>query len=109
MVRGVSLAAFFALIGLSWLVFELTNVWPFNAGRIAALRAIFAVLATSATGLFLFGRWRWLPAALLIAAFVVTTALSNAAATVPYIFSTGAIVLLVALVSRKFEPPLNVR
>ncbi|HYZ47440.1 MAG TPA: hypothetical protein VE567_00950, partial [Sphingomonas sp.] len=97
------------LSGLSWLVFELTNVWSFNADSIPALRAIFAILVISAAGLFLFSRWRLLPAALLLAVFVVTTALSNAVVTVPYLVSAGAVVLLVGWVSRKFGPPLNVR
>lgn len=109
MVRWVSLAAFVALLGLSWLGFELTNVWPFNGNRVPALRAIFAVLGILAAGFFLFGRWRFLPAALLLTAFLVTTALSDAAVTVPYVVWTGAIVLLAAWVSRKFGPPLDVR
>jgi hypothetical protein len=39
MVRWVTFAAFVALIGLGWLVFELTNVQPVNADRIPATRA----------------------------------------------------------------------
>ena len=109
MVRWLSLAAFLILLGLAWLTFELTNAWPFNQQSIPALRAVFAFLVLAAVGLFLFSRWRLLPAASMLIAFAAAAVLSNAVATVAYLALAGAIVVLVAVVSRTFGPPLNVR
>lgn len=108
MVRCFSFAAFVVLISLSWLVFELTNVWPFNADKIVLLRTFFVFFALSATGAFLFARWRLLPAFLLVAAFATTTAVSNAVINLPSFASMGVLILLVAIVSRLFGHPLNV-
>ena len=99
MVRWLSLAAYAALVSLSWFIFELSHVWPFNADRIPALRTLFCVLTLSATGIFLFSRWRLLPAALLLLTFATAAVLSNAAATLSYAISVGILALLVAVVN----------
>ncbi|GGB73119.1 hypothetical protein [Blastomonas aquatica] len=108
MIRWFSLAAFGALLALGWVIFELANAWPINADKIPGLRAMFAVFSLLATGAFLFVRWRLLPAALLLTAFVLIAALSNAVLTIPYLASAAVVVLMVAVLSRLFGPPLNV-
>ena len=107
MVRWLSFAGFIALIAMGWLLFELTNIWPFNAEKILLLRAGFFGFAVLATGAFLFGRWRLLPAALTFGAFASTSAFSNATTNPAYVASAGVIVLLVALLSRLFGSPLK--
>ena len=109
MVRWASLAAFVILLGLSWLVFELMNIWPFNGDRIVTLRTLFGFFALLAAGTFLFGRDRVLPAVFLCCAFATTTAVSNAAITYQDIVLTGVLLLLVAAVSELFGRPLKVR
>lgn len=109
MVRWFSFAAFIALLAVGWVLFELTNVWPFNADQIPILRTLFVGFALLATGAFLFGRWRLLPAALTIGAFATTSALSNARANFQYIASAGLIVLIVGLLTLSFGIPLNGR
>ena len=107
MARWFSLAAFVVLLCLSWLIFELTNIWPFNGNRIVTLRALFGCFALLATGTFLFGRDRVLPAVFLFAAFASTTAISNAVITIQYVASICVLVLSAAAISRLFGSPLT--
>jgi len=109
MFRLVGTAAFIALIGISWLVVELTNIWPFNADRVFALRAVFAGFALAAVCSFILARSRLLPPMLLLAAFVATSAMSRAVLSAAFIMTAGAIVLLSGLLSRRSGPTLNVR
>lgn len=109
MTRALSIAAFVALTSLGWFFFELSNIWPFNADRVFALRTVFAVFALAAACSFLLVRWRLLPSILLLAAFVVTSAISNADFSAAYLMTAGVIVLLSGLVSLRYRPPLNVR
>jgi hypothetical protein len=109
MTRAFGIAAFAALTGLGWFFFELSNIWPFNADRVSALRAVFAIFALAAACSFLLARWRLLPPMFLLAAFVVTSALSKATFSVGYLVTAGVIVSLSALLSLLYRPPLNFR
>ena len=109
MARWLSLAGFVVLLGLSWLIFELTNIWPFNGDRIMTLRTLFGCFALLTAGTFLFGRDRMLPAVFLCTAFASTTAISNAVISVQYVACIGVLLALVAAVSRVFGRPLKVR
>jgi hypothetical protein len=108
MARWFSFAGFLALMTVGWVLFELTNVWPFNADRVPLLRILFGVSTVAATSAFLFIHQRLLPAGLMVAAFAVTSILSRATFNVPYIVSAAVVVMLIALVSRYFSPPLRV-
>lgn len=109
MARWFSLFGFIALLVVGWVLFELTNVWPFNADRIPTLRLLFGGFALTATGALLFSNRRLLPAGLTAAAFAVTSALSRATFNIPYVVSAALVVVLIALVSRYFGSPLRVR
>ena len=109
MTRAFSIAAFVALTVVGWFFFELINIWPFNADRVSALRIVFAIFALSAACSFLLARWRFLPPVLLLAAFVVTSALSKADFSAAYLVTAGVIVFLSGVLSRMYRPPLNVR
>lgn len=109
MIRVFSIATFVALTIIGWFFFELNNIWPFNADGVSKLRFVFAVFALSATCSFLLARWRFLPPVLLLAAFVVTSALSKATFSAAYLVTAGVIVFLSGVVSRIDRPLPNVR
>lgn len=109
MTRAFSIAAFVALTGLGWFFFELNQVWPFNQDRVFALRTVYAVFALAAACSFLLAHWRLLPPILLLAGFIATSAMSNAAFSAAYVMIAGFIVILSGLLSLRFRPSLNVR
>ena len=109
MTRALGIAGFVSLTGLGWFFFELGNIWPFNAEKIYALRALFAFFALAAACSFLLARRRLLPPLLLLAAFVATSALSNAELSAAYVMTAGLIVLLSGFLSLSFRPSLKVR
>lgn len=109
MTRAFSIAAFVALTVLGWYLFELSSIWPLSADRVSALRLVFAVFALAATCSFALARWRFLTPVLLLAAFVVTGALSKATFSAAYLVTVVVIVVLSGLLSWMYPPPLKVR
>jgi hypothetical protein len=96
MVRRIATIGILGLLVIGWVLFEVQNIWPFNADRITVLRLIFAVGAIATVAAFAFGRSRLLPPALIASTFLSTILYSNAAITVAYTVAAAVIVVLVA-------------
>jgi hypothetical protein len=86
----------FGLLAVGWVLFELANIWPFNADRITVLRLMFATGVIATVAVLSFGRSRLLPPVFLAGAFVSTTIYSQAVTTVAYVVGAAAITALVA-------------
>lgn len=109
MVRGIAVIGMLVLLVSAWLLFEVENIWPFNADRFLVLRSMFAAGVLATIGAFAFGRSRLLPPMLVASAFVSTTIYSAAVTTTSYIVSAAVIVALVAALGLALRPPLYVR
>jgi hypothetical protein len=105
MVRWIAAIGMVALIGSAWLLFEVGNIWPFNADRVAVLRSMFAFGLIATVLAFAFGRSRLLPPALMAVAFVSTTIYSNADITIAYIVSAVVIIASVGALGLFLRPP----
>lgn len=106
MAHWLRLVGFLALIAASTLVFELQNIWPFNGDRILMLRLIFGASSLAAIIVLAWGRFRFLPAILLAAAFVATSALSRADVTAAYLLVGTLIVTVAGMLGWAGRPPL---
>jgi hypothetical protein len=79
------IVAIFVIIVVSSLIFEMQNIWPFNQGRICALRAIFYAAETAAIIASIMPQYRIWGAVYLLAGFILVAAFSNATMTPFYV------------------------
>jgi hypothetical protein len=108
MVRWIATIGMLGLLVIGWVLFEVANIWPFNADRITVLRLMFAIGAIATVAAFAFGRSRLLPPVLIASAFLSTSIYSHAVKTAAYVVGAAVIVALVAALGRVRRPMLHV-
>jgi hypothetical protein len=109
MARLTCIALAIVLIIVGWFIFELTNVWPFNASFISTMRTIFALGALSSLITLLFTRSRTMPPLSLAGSYIVIGVLTNSSHLGPYIASSAILVTLLAILGVCAPRPLYVR
>ncbi|WP_428970404.1 hypothetical protein ACQR50_07320 [Sphingomonas sp. Xoc002] len=109
MARLTCIALAIVLLIVGWLIFELTNVWPFNASLVSMMRAIFALGALGSLLTLLFTRSRAMPPLSLAGSYIVIGFLTNSSHLGPYIASSAILVTLLAILSTFARRPLYVR
>lgn len=109
MTRAFCIASASALLVLGWIFFEITNVWPFNAGMIQIMRAIFAFGALGSLASLCFTRSRTLPPLCLAGAYVIIGLLTNGRNPTLYIILCAVLVTLVAILAVLVRRPLHAR
>jgi hypothetical protein len=109
MARLTCIALAIVLLVVGWFIFELTNVWPFNASLISTMRAIFALGALSSLLALLFTRYHVMPPLSLAGSYIVIGILTKSSHLGPYIASSAILVALLAILSVCAPRPLYVR
>ena len=109
MARSLIFFGYLALLVAGWILFELQNVWPFNADRVLILRSLFSAFALASVGALLFARPRYLAPILAMAAFVATSMISRSAFSINYVVTTTLLIMVIALLTRLFGSPIKAR
>lgn len=109
MARLTCIALAILLLVIGWFIFELTNVWPFNARLVSTMRTIFVLGALSSLLTLLFTRSRAMPPLSLAGSYILIGILTNSSHLGPYIASSVILVTLLAILGGCAPRPLYVR